>query len=249
VPRPAREQHTTSLIERLELRQSTKTICKSTSVVDDASMSNRLNIPAYTRFGKLTVLDLPLKLVKYQGWFYWCECDCGKRKQIYGSRLISGRTKSCGCGKWRTHGMSKTYLYRRWMNMRGRCQDPEHHQYKNYGARGIRVCKRWEDFAKFFQDMGHPPTLKHTLDRKNNDGPYSPSNCRWATEKEQKNNTRRSRYSTFNGLTLTTSQWADRIGVPRKFLNLRLFKGWSIERAITEPRHDEKIRHRSKVVS
>lgn len=97
-------------------------------------------------------------------------------------------------------GMEKRAEYLCWWNMLDRCLNPNSRMFKYYGARGITVCLRWRTFAAFFNDMGHRPSPKHSIDRKNNDGNYEPSNCRWATKKEQMNNTRRNkRKSTLGG--------------------------------------------------
>jgi hypothetical protein len=81
-------------------------------------------------------------------------------------------------------------LYRTWNNMRGRCNNPRHPDYANYGGRGIKICERWNNFANFADDMGLKPSPKLSIDRINNDGDYEPSNCRWATQKQQINNQR-----------------------------------------------------------
>lgn len=102
--------------------------------------------------------------------------------------------------------------YDAWRSMHYRCkQGPDAWNYKIYGSRGIKVCKRWEKFENFFADMGKRPSKKHTIDRINNKKGYSPSNCRWATRKEQSNNQRRSLIVTINGVTYPSVIEAHRV--------------------------------------
>lgn len=124
--------------------------------------------------------------------------------------------------------------YRSWSGMRTRCTNPKFVDWAIYGGRGIKVCERWNSFAMFFADMGQKPSPKHSLDRKDSDGNYEPTNCRWATPKEQANNWgHRNRKITYSGITLPLSEWALRIGLTRESLRDRLDSGWSVERALT----------------
>jgi hypothetical protein len=109
--------------------------------------------------------------------------------------------------------------------------DPEFHR---YGARGIKVCDRWHDFVNFAEDMGNRPRGK-TLDRKDNDGPYSKENCRWATHHEQARNRRNSIIIEYQGQTKSLPDWADHFGIDQRNLRLRLSLGWNFHRAVTEP--------------
>lgn len=129
-----------------------------------------------------------------------CRCDCGVEKVIRGYHLRNGHSRSCGClqkeitRRRATHGHCKnrteTAEYRAWCSMRDRCYRPTQSSFKNYGARGIKVCDRWSSYEHFFADMGSKPSPKYSLDRINNDGDYEPSNCRWATRSVQSANQR-----------------------------------------------------------
>ena len=105
------------------------------------------------------------------------------------------------------HGLTKTSIHDIWRSMRQRCLNKKNKAYKNYGGRGIKVCKEWESFEIFYKDMGERPEGM-TLDRINNDGNYEKSNCRWATDAEQTNNTRANILLTFEGMTKNVAQWA-----------------------------------------
>lgn len=151
-------------------------------------MSRGLDISGQ-KFGMLTAIR-PAALSKNKTWKWECRCDCGVFTVVFITALRSGGTTSCGCnrGKNKTHGMTLTATYRTWKTMKARCNNSKSPDYKWYGAKGVTVCKRWtESFEAFLEDMGERPKGK-TLDRIDSRGHYEPSNCRWATPKEQAQN-------------------------------------------------------------
>lgn len=196
-------------------------------------------------YGYLTVLEPITSPPNGENGNGYCliKCKCGNIKKIRRNALYTGNTKSCGCLRIGIltamsikHGKTRTQEYICWMNMKRRCFDKNNSEYHNYGGRGIKVCDRWlNSFENFLEDMGKLPFRGATLDRINVNGGYGPNNCRWATMKEQANNTRRSHFITYNGKTKTLSGWADEIGVNYSALENRIRRGWGIEKALTAP--------------
>lgn len=137
-----------------------------------------------------------------------------------------------------THGMSMSYEYIAWQNMKSRCFNKNNKKYAKYGAVGITVCDRWKtSFENFFADMGNRPSANHSIDRIDSRGNYSPENCRWADKKTQSEN--RPGWVNlieFNGERKTITEWAKDIGIARKSLYDRFEFGWSIEEALTIPK-------------
>lgn len=119
-----------------------------------------------------------------------------------------------------------------WHSMQRRCNDPKHDSYKNYGGRGIKVL--FKSFKEFHDEIGEPPSLKHTVDRKDSNGHYAPGNVRWATRYEQSRDHRK--YITYVGITRSVKQWAAELGMPYGTLSGRIRKGWPVELALTPPR-------------
>lgn len=195
------------------------------------------------RFGELVVVERATN-GKGRSTRWLCSCDCGNETVVYAANLTRGMTKSCGCTraekvaqKLSTHRETKTRLYQIWYNMITRCYNPNSSHYEHYGARGVTVCDNWrkyENFRDWALSSGYQDDL--TIERIEVNGNYEPSNCKWATRKQQANNKRTSRYIEFNGQRRTVAEWADSMGMDKRALWDRLFvQNWSIERALTTP--------------
>ena len=191
------------------------------------------------RFGRWTVVA---EAPRRHGKRWLCQCECGTKREIFETPLRAGRSKSCGCYRDEVavkHGeaSAKSVEYRIWADMKNRCSNPKNDAFKHYGARGIVVCHRWLSYENFIADMGCRPSGQHTIERLDNNGPYSPDNCRWATRDVQARNTRQNIKLTFNGITQCASDWADQFNMNRGTLLWRIHSGWSVDRALTEPVH------------
>lgn len=128
--------------------------------------------------------------------------------------------------------MSKLNLvseYRTWIQMRVRCRTKTNKMYKDYGGRGIKVCERWGSYKNFIEDMGPRPSPKHSLDRIDNNGDYSPENCRWTDMKAQSNNTRRNRILEHNGQKKSVAQWADHYGIHFNYIHNGIAKNKTLK--------------------
>ncbi|MFH1185105.1 MAG: hypothetical protein V1755_08715 [Chloroflexota bacterium] len=175
-----------------------------------------------------------------------CICVCGKTKTIRLAHLISSSTKSCGCmrgemlrrhalihGHKSSNGASVEYVS--WLCMKSRCMNPNNPEWHNYGGRGICVCDKWiNNFKAFFEDVGQRPKGKYSLDRINTNDGYCPGNVRWATAKQQANNTRVNKIIRWNGIALTLAEASEIYGIGSDTISYRLRKGWSIEKALTK---------------
>lgn len=175
-------------------------------------MSKRYDLVG-VRFGRLTVVAKGMIIKTKQFWD--CACDCGRYTAVNTRHLNAGLIVSCGCQGAEnrkkaitTHGMSKTKIYRIWFSMLQRCENPNDKNYYNYGGRGISVCDRWHCFDKFFSDMGFRPDGM-SMDRKNNNGNYDPSNCAWATTRQQHGNRRIAIKLQYDGESHTLIEWSE----------------------------------------
>lgn len=186
------------------------------------------------RFGRLVVLREVARRNRTRR--VRCRCDCGTEKVVQLGHLRSGATLSCGCyarevsrRDRRKHGLFvghaydvntvRTRLYRTWVNMIQRCENPKNPSYPRYGGRGIRVCDAWHDFGTFRAwARAHGQRDDLTIDRVDNDGPYAPENCRWATYTAQRRNRPDVHRVPVNGMVLTLTEASAALGVSRKRL-------------------------------
>jgi len=189
------------------------------------------------KFGRLKVIGFAGIDSKRTIWI--CRCECEKIVKVWAGDLKNSTTKSCGCifsESITKHGYLKgrktTSTYNCWASMLQRCNNPKDPKYPDYGGRGIKACQRWQDsFENFLSDMGERPEGL-TLERIENNNGYYKENCRWATRKEQSNNTRRNHHLTLNGVTMNTTQWGEKLGIDGRTIRARIKKGWSVERAL-----------------
>ena len=205
------------------------------------------------RFGRLTVLSRHPDPTAAKKARWICACSCGNECIAVTGSLRSGHTVSCGCAKKqrldsgdtnRTHGMSRTPEYRRWKAMIARCCRPTYSDYSRYGGRGISVCDRWRSsFPNFLADMGPLPSPIHSIERRDANGNYEPTNCYWATPSEQARNKRRTLRFTYQGETLPLPVWCERLEVEYNLVYNRIrVSGWSFERAVTTPKLNQVLR-------
>lgn len=202
------------------------------------------------RFGSLTVVSRCENTAK--GKCRWmCVCDCGtlKAKPVTTSDLLSGKVRSCGClykisnkGRNKTHGLSQSRIFGIWSGMLQRCR--KHH---NYVGRGITVCNEWlHDFKAFYDwSMANGYKENLTIDRIDNDGGYTPENCRWVDMKVQQNNRRNNRIVNYFGINFTISELAQKLNISPSTLHWRVNKGWGqVDWGIT-PNYNNKTKRRT----
>ena len=204
-------------------------------------------MPKYTdltghKFSILTVLERDCLYPRGQRVYWICRCECGNYTLASTSDLKSGHTKSCGCHRIDvlkkrsiTHGLSNGRICAIWRKMKDRCYNPNNNRYSNYGAKGIKVCDEWLNDLRSFYDWAMANGYRDDLsiDRIDVNGNYEPSNCRWATAREQANNTSRNCKIAAFGQTKTLTEWARETGINRNTLKQRLDRGLSAEEALT----------------
>lgn len=178
-------------------------------------------------YGNLTILRL--HAIDKRHVKYVCLCVCGKETIARIDVLRASKKICCGCTTGR-HRVSHTGAYKSWKAMMERCYSVTHMHYDKYGGRGIKVCRRWHDVRNFIADMGERPEGL-SLERKNTNKNYTPKNCSWETAKVQANNRRNNVLIKFEGEKLTSSQWADRFGIPRRLFSKRYRDlGWTLDK-------------------
>lgn len=209
-----------------------------------AQMAKRIEVKRGDRYGQLTVIEEAEPIRTLDGHcqrLVLCRCFCGNTTSVrlVALRRTKNNTTSCGCltGKTITHGWSAHPLYRVWTCMKRRCDDPSDRKYQDYGGRGISVCQEWytmQTFIDWALANGWAKGLQ--IDRRENNGNYTPDNCRFVTQSVNMRNTRNNHLITFNGETLCLSAWAEKTGIGIQVLNQRInIKNWPVERALTEP--------------
>ena len=193
------------------------------------------------RFGFLKVLGREGRRGRHISWR--CRCDCGAEAVVSGKYLRSGKKKACGINghRYRSEvysGITGRYPseYASWSSMHQRCKNPKLRSFPYYGGRGIKVCPQWATFENFLRDMGRKPDPKFTIERKDCNGGYEPSNCRWASKAEQARNKRNSVYVTYQGRKLMLLDLLSELGLSRNMVVARLNSGWPLEVALSLPK-------------
>lgn len=219
-------------------------------------MNNIIEDLTNKKFGRWTVLE---RAPNKNGAVYWkCKCDCGAIKEVKGSNLRLGNSKSCGClsrelssERMKIHGGRKTRLYEIWYNMRQRCYNSNIESYKNYGGRGIIVCNEWKNDFVSFRDwaLSNGYTESLTLDRIDVNKNYCPENCRWVSQLMQQNNRSNNHYITYNNQNKTLAEWARELNFTYKMLEHRINRGWTVEEAFTIPKGGKRKKKGNKNVS
>lgn len=212
-------------------------------------MTRKINLIGQ-QFDRLTVIKCAGK--NRSGNYQWlCQCKCDKKVVISSYSLRIGKTRSCGCyrtdlllqrtAKRKIPGITEngkqTKIYCIYDSMKQRCYNPNHHAYKNYGGRGIKVCDRWlepngQGFINFVKDMGERPPGT-SIDRIDNNGDYCKENCRWVTRKQQMRNTRYNKLLTIDGITRCLIKWCEIYKLPYKKVYDRIYKlNWTPKEAL-----------------
>ncbi len=210
------------------------------------------------QFGELKVLKRDG--FTRHGYVQWrCVCTCGQQVSVGGDNLRRGYKKACGINGHRFNARQSVVLsgmrspatrplnpglttqykseYQTWTDMKRRCFQPQNHNFKNYGARGITVEPRWMEFKNFMMDMGRKPNSKFTIERNDVNGNYEPSNCKWIDRKDQSRNKRNSVHVVYQGRKMLLIDLVEGIGLSSETVKYRLKAGWSMAQALSLPLH------------
>lgn len=233
-----------------EMKIRAQSVGHTRTCIHCVNQDKRIDITG-KRFGRLVAVEY---VGQGKGSLWRCVCDCGNECIKPIKLLNRGAVKSCGClqkdfnhergkaiAELKCRSVSRKFrekhqqitthpLYRIWYGIISRCNNPDIPAYPNYGGRGIKVCDRWSGdlgFENFVNDMGERPSKNHSIDRIDVNGNYEPSNCRWATQKEQCNNTRRSVFLTHDGRTQTLKQWCEELGCNYGVVGSRRHHGYT----------------------
>lgn len=226
---------------------------KSCGCVKYKNLENRESLVG-KKFGAWTVLrqvDSKITSGGNKKACYECRCICGNIKTVTRQALMNGESKSCGCLKTQycsqtnyKHGMAYNRIYKIYTSMKSRCSNPNNAEYNRYGGRGIEVCSEWlgdEGFINFYNwatNNGYQDNL--SIDRVNNDGNYEPNNCRWATFKEQMNNTSKNHNLTYNNETHTAKEWSKILNISIHNIYYRIKKGYPVEKVLSPDVYNKK---------
>jgi hypothetical protein len=198
--------------------------------------------PIGQKYGKWKVIKRAGKQGKQPTWL--CVCECGNEGIVPSYNLKAGRSTNCGCVRKETlrkmnttHDHSGSRIHNIWMGMKFRCYNTSGMNYKDYGGRGIEMCEEWkEEFTSFYEwsiENGYNDDL--TIDRKNNDLGYTPSNCHWTDRKKQANNQRKNHYIKYMGEVKTLAEWCEQLNLNYSTIKRRIYRGWDVEKAFSTP--------------
>lgn len=206
------------------------------------------------RFGKLTAVKFAETKGERAHWL--CRCDCGNETVKSGKSLRNGSCQSCGCilrqiviernKGMASHGLSSHPIYAIWWAMQRRCYDKLDYEYKNYGQRGIKVCDRWHDLVAFYDDNIDLYEKGLQLDRKDNDGDYTPDNTRWVKPTVQSRNKRNNVFVEYEGRSMIVADWAREFKIRPNILRGRIKRGFPFEEAVSRPVIPRKTHKRKK---
>lgn len=210
------------------------------------------------KYGRLTAI----KTIRGRKFVYWlCLCDCGKYTEVRASNLQSGAVKSCGCLNIESitkHNQVHSRLYNVFNSLKQRCLNPNNKEYKNYGGRGIKICKEWLDkengFMNFYNwamENGYNENAKFqqcTIDRIDVNGNYEPNNCRWITNKEQALNRTTNKILIYKGKSKTMVEWSKELGINYKTFQKYIQKGKNIEEILKLIKKNQELKNKRKVI-